>query len=373
MKHYIFTTLFLIVLSQVVEAQNKDPETLIEELKLELFSENSLQISMAEYLKDSNYGIEIDTSWQIRKAQPSKNISIGLIEQIMHERSAHLYDELLTVYKKQMKLFLEDWSRLYEQKYKLPDKVVDQFSILSAFEIALRSLQVQKENKSAAEIFNQYYSEFLLAEKIFQNSAHRCELIKDFPIVLQSYRDLNGCRLFYGSLKFNYIDPFLKELKPFFISKMLECGFSTCHWNSLTSSCKFYTNNERRYYEFESEEIVDFLINNYSDLRNCKRHTIAFRYASHQQSIKLMSFLAGNLVSELSEFQYPFTRDLLNGENNFNLEVIIDYILNYPTDDFEDFEILLNELPSERTIEILKRKDSNNRKAKKILKYFQSK
>jgi hypothetical protein len=58
----------------------------------------------------------------------------------------------------------------------------------------------------------------LLNLSVLNNINQREELVKGYSVYAEEYRSLNPGSYFKGNVTFHYLDPYLEELKPFFIN-----------------------------------------------------------------------------------------------------------------------------------------------------------
>ncbi|MCP4136845.1 MAG: hypothetical protein GY754_38095 [bacterium] len=344
--------------TQEYEGSRVDTNNLILRLNEELFTNDTTIILLYEYIgKTENPYFKVDSAAWIRKHQPEPNKVLLLLEQFMHTKDTTHISDLSDMYEKHIINFWDEWAQVYMDNYYSPDVVIMQYTILSGFETVLKSLNFLSEGYEIKDIFEHHkYRLSFLVSYLF-NSNNRCELMKLQHDFSPLYRKLSPCSLFGGRLPFNYMDPYMDELKPYFLESMNNCIFGECSsMSEMSMPCLIFTQKEGYFKKIAGNEVAEYYINNFDEMRKCNRHTMAFRHAGANENLLLSKFLAQKLIFEFSQEElrkYPYVRDLISYENDFNLIILLDELTYLYQSKKEKALNFMNQLPRDRSVRLL--------------------
>ena len=299
----------LFTLCSRVHTQEISPNALLGQLISELNNHSSKKIYLYEYLdslgsdphprsSDNCSRHKVDSMKLISLDQPDPYRVMSLLEDIMHSKDASVMEELLEIYDAYLDHFMIDWAQVYKDNYYTCDPILDQYSILATFEKCLTSLSFVKRGYSTNQIFDHYINDNVFYRKLLINSRKRCEIMKEKEFFSTKFKNLNLCHIFYGSIKFNYIDPFFTQLKPNFVEY-----FTTSDIDSLDQDENYKSRIALYFGKSSIQKIQDHRIYSYykKNLSKWERNNvdgIIYKYASLNFNQHFSEFLAKRIVEK---------------------------------------------------------------------------
>ena len=193
---------------------------LLSNLNEELFSTDKDSIKLVEYLIDCKKH-KIDSSKFIRVHQPNVKVVLDILEQLMHTKDISILDTINDLYNKHLINFESEWEKVNFDNYYSCDAIRNQVKILKGFETTLKGLYIS--NMSDSLKFDLYYKEKTLNDNIVIKNPDRMKYIDQYLMFSQKTKWILATT---GWLKegapFTFIDPYLKDLEPFIVNKILE-------------------------------------------------------------------------------------------------------------------------------------------------------
>lgn len=353
------TICLLLLISFLFGQQNGD--VLIDRLKQNLFSIDNTTVLLYKHIGEVDQHYEVDSTFYIRSKQPNPDSVLLLLEQIMFTKEPNYIPDLQRIYDRHIDLFWEEWSQVFLKNYYSPKAVQDQYTILVGFETTLKSLAFAKEGKTHNEIFQYFKSQIIFYDSLSDNISDRCEIMKSYFDYSPKFRKLNPCALYFGSIRFNYIDPFLKELEPYFLDCMKSCSWEDCDDSRKSVNCRIFYSYQEIYYDYSNSLIVEYFIDNYAGLRNCYRTSLPFKFAQYCDNEKLARFLAKKIVTELTEEEFnmfPFVNVFTYNQNN--LSILVDELDRSYNSKKEKVYKILRMIPADELLSFMKNKTFEN-------------
>ena len=116
-----------------------------------------------------------------------------------------------------MENYKKEWEAVdYNNLYPC-ESVTDQFDILKSFEVCLTGLYFKKYKYDSKQIFDFTYNEFLLDMEFVKDIENRPSYYQKYLIFNEDFRRIQKKAWFRGNSGFYYLDPYIKELEPYFI------------------------------------------------------------------------------------------------------------------------------------------------------------
>lgn len=351
-----YLVVLIIIINTVSAFSQQTAQQLLVSLNKELFPANESTILLHEFINEPETRFKIDSFKIIREHQPDTEIVLSILEEIMHTRDFSSMQGLELIYEKHINLFWDEFSKIYMDNYYPPKAVLDQYTVLAGFETVLKSLEYVKDKYSNRDIFDDYKRSISFYDKLVHNIPDRCKLMKTYRDFSPIYRKLNPCRLFKGLVKFRSIDPFIQEMVPHFINSMQNCKWESNEKVGQNIDCKILYKNSEIYEQINSDQVANYYLNYFQNIEKCGRHSIVIGYANKNSDIKLSKYISHRLVNNFDNYtksSYPFLGKFVANENDFNLNIVLDDILNlYKTNSLQVNKII-KKLPKERLTKLI--------------------
>lgn len=219
-----YLSIFLIIFKSNIYCQENN-FGLINDLKNELFTHDTSQILLFEFLSNNDpiHGLRcrnerVDSTLMIRKNQPGKIKVQSILKSIMMTKDSNLFGEVLKVYNLHMKNYKIEWENVeYYSSYPC-ETVTEQFDILKSFEVCLTSLHFVKSKFNSKQIFDFEYNKIKLDDNFNRDIIHRNEYYDKYLIFNEDYKRLLKKAWLRGTAGFSYLDPFVDDLAPYYLN-----------------------------------------------------------------------------------------------------------------------------------------------------------
>lgn len=332
--------LFLLVLLLTISISGiycQSDKKLWIDLELELFpkeQEKQLLYKLIECPEN-----KIDSSIWVRTNQPDVEKVFSILSEIMHKKDTGDFDRLKTIYERHIQNFMQEWSRAYLENQYACKPISEQYSLLSGFETVLTSLFFHQEGFSSKDIFDFYISRMKLYDNVSIKTS-RSEWLRinqQYLMFSSTYRQLNPSYVRRGRVPFYYIDPYLEELEPYFVSYLEEA----CDWNdkSKESDCMVIWSSSRFYSKMMNDRILEDFISNFDEWKDNYRHTYIYSYAGKFFKPELSHFLVEKWIEEkdsiLNKSQYKPIPILFLLRHEANIAIVLNHLVEYASHDFE--------------------------------------
>lgn len=311
----------------------------IESLKKELFQEDCDSISIYDIIKktDDRHGYnvdsyQLDSTKYVLDCQPDADVVLEYLDSLMMMGDLACYTELTEIYERQLDLFLLQWEQCYMDNYYAPTLVLDQFSILTGFEMVIRSLNFKKEQYTDQQIFDYYIEEVIVWDSIFNNLKLRCDIVKKYDrYYSDKFKKLNPCSLFRVGPGFDYLDPYKSRIKDYFIELLYTCDIKK--WGSKDFNCRKVFISRKLIYQYNDQRIANYFIDNFEYLLHSKRVGLALNYAGMHDNSVLSHFILDHfdeILEKHPEIANEFTGSFslfIPKRKDYNLRLFIDKVI----------------------------------------------
>ena len=334
----LIITIFLIYSSISVKANTDSLLLWLNKLEESLHFEDTTYCNLYKFInfdKPRNPKNKIDSFRLIRCNQPDHLEVTKYLRKIMHSKDGSIYPKLRQIYTEHISLFYEELFDIVvdPQNYYLCDFLSNQVGILSSFENALISLEIQYTGENPMVLFEQYINEW----KLIQNKKYLSQddflLLPGYKFISPKYAEL-GRRYPVYRLGTNifYLDPYHEELIPLVQDLIDQCN--PCEGYSYNENESCYLISRTRLVDIllkvDKSDAEDYFLRYFDCWKIDDKGVFPFiiRYATKQNSTKLGRRIAEYLVN--TQFN--------NGKN---------YVFNYHYELFLENEMFLGILIDE--------------------------
>lgn len=333
----LIVTIFILCFSISLKANTDSLHLWLNKLEESLHFEDTTHCHFYTFInfdKPGNPKNKIDSFRLIRCNLPDHLEVTKYLRKIMHSKDGSIYPRLLQIYTQHISLFSEELFDIVvdPHNYYLCDFLSNQVGILSSFENALISLEIQHTEGTPKVLFEQFINEWKLIKNKKYLSHDDFLSLPGYKFISPKYAEL-GRRYPVYRLGANifYLDPYHEELIPLILDLIDQCD--PCEGYSYNENEICYLISRTRLVDIvlkiDKSDLEDYFLRHFDCWKIDDKGIFPFiiRYASKQNSTKLGRRIADYLVNTRLNYEKEYVFNYhyeLFLENEMFLEILID-------------------------------------------------